>query len=90
MSCCFCGRDCNPLSQSCGICPREAIFGPLKQVASPENVDKVQREVVALENRNPKFFQKKESLAIPNVGGGRSPHRDLNSEPVVETKGSHH
>ena len=22
-SCCFCGSDCNPQSQTCGICPRE-------------------------------------------------------------------
>ena len=26
--CCFCGCECNPLSQSCGACPRNMIWRP--------------------------------------------------------------
>ena len=43
-TCCFCGDECNILSQSCGSCARSLTFGPLPILASysdPEDMTNV-------------------------------------------------
>ena len=45
--CCFCSGECNPLSQSCGMCPRETVF-PDRDVFPDRKIDNDSVKFIAI------------------------------------------
>lgn len=77
--CCFCSGECNPLSQSCGLCPREAVF-PDRDISPkgdvfPNGEDRKDREI---DNDSVKF------IAIRGFFNSRS--LDLTQKSSIEPK----
>lgn len=76
--CCFCSGECNPLSQSCGLCPREAVFPDRDVSPNGEDFPEKNRKNREIDNDSVKF------IAIRGFFNSRSV--DLTQKSSIEPK----